>query len=138
MQSTEEDPPKRTVGFGKLFLQEYPNYPRAMQDSINNVRKIFLNHGLNKSKYQGKIKNSWTGTKITANKEFTNKNNLWHIHLGVPDFSPSPNGKYYTSDYVLHFQYNPTNPNHIRFIKATPHYSSNPKRFNLPTLACLE
>lgn len=138
MQTKEEEPPKRTVAVGNLFIQEFPTYSKAMQDAINDVRKTFMDHGLNKSKYKGKIKNSWTGTKIVQNKQFTKQNNLWHVHLGVPTFTPNQNGKFYTSDYVLHFQYDPSTPNHIRFIKATPHYSSNPKRFILPTVACLQ
>jgi hypothetical protein len=139
MQTKEEEPPqKRTVRLGKLFIQEFPTYSKAMQNAINDVRNTFMDHGLEKSKYKGKIRNSWTGTKIAANKAFTKANNLRHIHLGVPDFSLSPNGKYYTSDYVLHFQYDPSTPNDIRFIKATPHYSTNPKRFNLPTEHCLQ
>lgn len=140
MQPKEEEPPKRTVGVGKLFIQEFPNYSKEMQDAINDVRKTFLTHGLEKSAYKGKIKNSWSGSGIALEiRQFTKENNLWHVHLGLPTFQLSKNSKFYTSDYVLHFQFDPNNEKHIRFIKATPHYAPiGPKKFILPTTACLE
>jgi hypothetical protein len=127
-----------TVDYGKQFAIEFKNYPLDQQNAIVKFALTFQEHGLfDFSKYEGKISQSWKGIEPTDplyNYAFSN--NLWHYHVGIPDYKPSKYGNpYLTSDYVLHFQRNSST--HITLVDILFHYHAD-GRFHLPSEKYLE
>ena len=77
------------------------------------------------SKYPGKVSPSWRGIEKTDPiYDFTYSNNLWHYHIGLPEYIKSKYNNYLTSDMILHFQWK-NNINHIRILDITWHYKAN-------------
>lgn len=86
------------------FKKLLKNYPKQDQLKIND----FINHvkingleclkGLNKCSDNVPTDDpNWR-----AKVQQAHKYKLWHYHIGIPNYSLSPNG-YYTSEYVLHY-----------------------------------
>lgn len=112
--------------FGHLFLEEYKHYPRDQQDAIASFLKTFLTYGLyDFSNFKGKVACSWKGLSNNhPHFDFAKKNNLWHYHIGIPDYQQSLYFDYKTSDYLLHFMllHNRTK---IVLIDTTCHYRAD-------------
>ena len=124
--------------FGKQFAVQFGRYPEDQQDKILDFTDIYEEFGLKDfSKYQGKIAPSWRGIdKTDPIYDFIYSNNLWHYHIGMPDYVKSKYNNYSTSDMILHFQ----RKDHIKYIRLldiTWHYKANGE-FWLPTSECLE
>ncbi len=115
-----------TWEFGKQFAVEFSNYPEKQQNKILDFTDIYEEYGLSEfSKYQGKISPSWRGIEKTDPiYDFTYSNNLWHYHVGLPEYTKSKYNNYLTSDMVLHFQWKKSST-HIRILDITDHYKSN-------------
>lgn len=81
----------------------------------------FQKYGLgNFDNYEGKVGPSWKVDDEEVH-EYAKQNNLWHAHVGYPEFSQVHN-KYKTSDYVVHFIWDKYNTyNTIKLIDYTPH-----------------
>lgn len=124
--------------FGKQFAVQFGRYPEDQQDKILDFTDIYEEYGLKDfSKYQGKIAPSWRGIdKTDPIYDFTYSNNLWHYHIGMPDYVKSKYNNYSTSDMILHFQ-RKDHIKHIRLLDITWHYKANGE-FWLPTSECLE
>ena len=124
--------------FGKQFAVQFGRYPEDQQDKILDFTDIYEEFGLQDfSKYQGKIAPSWRGIdKTHPIYDFTYSNNLWHYHIGMPDYVKSKYNNYSTSDMILHFQ-RKDHIKHIRLLDITWHYKANGE-FWLPTSECLE
>lgn len=124
--------------FGKQFAVQFGHYPEDQQDKILDFTDIYEEFGLKDfSKYQGKITPSWRGIdKTDPIYDFTYSNNLWHYHIGMPDYVKSKYNNYSTSDMILHFQ-RKDHKKLIRLLDITWHYKANGE-FWLPTNECLE
>jgi hypothetical protein len=116
-----------------LFAVEFTRYPQDQQNAILKFALTFQEYGLDDfSKYEGKISPSWKGLAPTEPRyHYAFSNNLWHYHVGIPDYRPSKHGNnYLTSDYVVHFQVN--SKNHITLVDILFHYHAD-GRFHLPS-----
>ncbi|ENW85180.1 hypothetical protein F908_00079 [Acinetobacter sp. NIPH 284] len=115
-----------TWEFGKQFAVEFGNYPENQQDKILDFTDVYEKYGLNDfSKYQGKISQSWRGIdKTHPIYDYAYSNNLWHYHIGIPEYVKSKYNNYLTSDMILHFQWK-NRSNHIFIADITWHYKSN-------------
>ena len=124
--------------FGKQFAVQFGRYPEDQQDKILDFTDVYEQNGLSDfSKFQGKISPSWRGIdKTDPIYDFTYSNNLWHYHIGMPDYVKSKYNNYSTSDMILHFQ-RKDHIKHIRLLDITWHYKANGE-FWLPTSECLE
>ncbi|EMQ4855843.1 hypothetical protein AAIB78_000677 [Morganella morganii] len=109
--------------FSGLFAREFKNFPLDQQDKILDFVDVYENNGLSDfSCYEGKIACSWRGLDTTdAKYTYARQNELWHYHIGIPEFR-SQNGKYKTSDWVLHFQWDRKN-NTISLVDMYKHYT---------------
>ena len=115
-----------TWEFGKQFAVEFGCYPESQQDKILDFTDVYEEFGLSDfSKYPGKISPSWRGIEKTDPiYDFTYSNNLWHYHIGLPEYIKSKYNNYLTSDMILHFQWK-NRSNHIFIADITWHYKSN-------------
>ncbi len=124
-----------TTSFSLDFAQNFARFPVADQLKITTFQTQFEGFGLaDFSNYPGKISMSWGGlSQADPNYAYTYGNDLWHYHIGIPKLVPSVSGKYFTSDWLLHFQWQNWRANgpHIRLVDLLPHNSSN-GQFNLP------
>lgn len=125
-----------TWEFGKQFTIEFKNYPSDQQDAILRFTEIFEEHGLSDfSKFDGKISPSWKGVEPSNQAhKFALSNNLWHYHVGIPNYRPSIYGSYLTSDWVLHFQWDnwKNKGTHIVLVDILFHYHKD-GQFHLPS-----
>ena len=119
-----------SVSFGAQFLKEYANYQPDQQASVTSFIKLYRTYGLGDfSKFPGKVSPSWKGAQGAA-LTYALDNDLWHYHVGLPQYKVSPGG-YQTSDWVLHFQW-PKKGLEIRLVDLCYHYTST-GQFYMPT-----
>jgi hypothetical protein len=113
------------VNYLPKFSYEFERYPISQQDKILDFTDIFEEFGLsNFQKYEGKIAQSWKNLDyFDPNYTYTKNNNLWHYHIGIPDYKEI-HSKYKTSDMVLHFQWE-QGSNKINLVDIYFHYKSN-------------
>ncbi|MFH4214734.1 hypothetical protein WAI87_22805, partial [Acinetobacter baumannii] len=80
------------------FAVEFGNYPETQQDKILDFTDVYEKYGLNDfSKYQGKISQSWRGIdKTHPIYDYAYSNNLWHYHIGIPEYVKSKYNNYLT------------------------------------------
>ncbi len=116
------------VDFGDEFTLEYSNFPKELQDAIQDFIDLFLLHGLGehtKPFYKGKLSYSWRNLENSdPDYIYTKSNHLWHYHIGIPTYIASNYGSYYTSDMVLHFVWK-KGENSILIVDCTDHYKSD-------------
>lgn len=129
---TSEDESPYVVKFSVEFAKQWKNFTLELKGLIKTIIDIFLDHGLLNQfeQYEGKISHSWRNCANEEDTEYAQTNNLWHIHIGYPDFKEG--FKYSTSDWVLHFvwdKYN--NPNTMILVDCYTHQTSDDK-FYLP------
>lgn len=130
-----------TTSFSLEFALSFARFPVADQLKITTFQTQFESYGFsNFSNYPGKIAPSWGGGMSSANPvyQFAHGNDLWHYHIGIPSFTPSISGKYFTSDWLLHFQWPNWRNNgpHIHIVDLLPHNSST-GAFNVPSPTAL-
>lgn len=119
-------------GLSIKFAIELPRFPQDLRDKIFDFTDIFEQHGLgDPTKYPGKIAESWKGLSPSDPVyQYTYSNDLWHYHIGYPVYQPSITGKYFTSDWLLHFQWKNWG-NEITLVDAYQHYRFDGS-FHLP------
>ena len=127
-----------TTSFSIEFTKNLPGFPKLDQLKIAYFQTTFENVGLgNFSQYRGKIGPSWKGLFHTDPKyTFAHGNDLWHYHVGIPVYTPSPFGPYSTSDWQLHFIWPDWKNNgpHIHVVDLLQHnHYSGPFNLPLPT-----
>lgn len=124
-----------TTGFSLEFARNFARFPVADQLKITAFQTQFESYGFTQfSNYPGKIAPSWGGLSPTdARYTFTYSHDLWHYHIGIPKWTPSVSGKYFTSAWLLHFQWPNWRNNgaHIHIVDLLPHNGST-GAFNLP------
>ncbi|MEQ1977196.1 hypothetical protein [Xenorhabdus sp. SGI240] len=122
-----------TWSFGRCFAQEFKNFDELQQNKILDFIEIYETNGLSMgslSCYPGKVTYSWKNLDINdPNYRYTKDNNLWHYHIGLPEYVTRHN-KYSTSDWVLHFQWK-EGSSHISIVDVYSHYTKDGK-FYLP------
>jgi len=129
------------VYYGDKFITEFQNFPKDLQDAILDFTALVEEHGLgshtkDQGIYKGKISPSWRNLDQTdPDYIYTRANSLWHYHIGIPAYTPSKYGDYYTSDMVLHFVWK-KDETKILIVDCTDHYNSHGK-FWLPRSAYL-
>jgi hypothetical protein len=95
-----------TTSFSLQFAQDFARFPVPDQLKVTTFLTQFESFGLQSfSNYPGKIAPSWSGPATAANHAFARNNDLWHYHIGIPKLKPTQHGKYFTSDWLLHFQW---------------------------------
>ncbi len=122
-----------TWSFKPKFSQEFKNYPIDQQDAILDFTDVFEKFGLSDfSEYKGKMAPSWKGlSTIDPVYSYARENNLWHYHIGIPNYKKSDYGDFFTSDWVLHFQLK-NNGKEALIVDVCYHYKSTGE-FHLPT-----
>ena len=98
---------KYTVEFGKTFTLYYSErYSKKTIDKIDDFIEHYEEFGL--SQWKGKISPSdrvpETYADRTVRIQKAQTHNLWHVHIGEPNWKESFHGKYLVSDWVLHFK----------------------------------
>lgn len=122
--------------FNELFAKQFKNLSKKDQDSILDFTDIFEKHGLSDfTKYTGKISPSWSGLDTEdeeqkAKFDYAKHHKLWHYHVGLPVYV-QVHGKYQTSDWVLHFQWE-NGSDELYIADMCYHYTEDGK-FYLPT-----
>ncbi|KPY30478.1 hypothetical protein [Pseudomonas syringae] len=112
------------------FSNRYDGLPDRDLDHIDAFWDHCEKHGL--GGWKGKVKPSWIVPSHYPDREarvaHAKSNNLWHAHIGIPTWKPSKNtdASYQVSDWVLHFQYNPSE----NWIKLCDYGDHDP--FDLP------
>lgn len=121
------------VILGDLFSLDFQKLDTQYIQIIRKFMDTFTENGY--ANLKGKNKKS---SDIPKNDpEYQDKLNLvkqyklWHYHIGIPKYIKSINGKYYTSDYVLH--YKKISKTKIVIVDFSSH---NP--FKLPSLTYLQ
>jgi hypothetical protein len=121
--------------FKARFADEFERLREDQQDRVLDFTDLYEAHGLGDfSRYPGKITPSWKGLAQTdPDYQYTFDNCLWHYHVGLPTYKQSVSGRYMTSDWVLHFQWNAwqTQGTHISLVDLYQHLTYDGK-FWLP------
>ena len=98
---------KFSVEFGKTFTLYYnERYSQVTLDKIDDFIEHYEKFGL--SNWKGKISpsdrvpNTYADRTDRIQKARTHQ--LWHVHIGEPNWKKSFHGKYLVSDWVLHFK----------------------------------
>lgn len=116
------------IEFGDEFTRQYPNFSINMQNAIQDFIEIVETHGLGDNTqqyYKGKLSHSWRNLAFDDPLYAYTKNNaLWHYHIGIPVYTLSRSGLYYTSDMILHFVWQ-RNTKKIKIVDYTEHYRAN-------------
>lgn len=96
------------VAFGETFNTYFLKYPENDKYLIIDFIMHYQEHGL--KGWKGKCASS---SRVPLN--YPNRDeiifkaeyyNLWHVHIGIPQWNKSRFGNYYVSDWVLHFKKN--------------------------------
>lgn len=92
------------VIFGRKFAEYFPNFPKSDKEKIvafaNHIEQFGFDglQGRNKSSDDVPVTHpNWSERIIYAKTH-----NLWHYHIGIPNYEKSEKGDY-TSEYVLHY-----------------------------------
>ena len=92
------------VRFGQIFLKHFNNFPKADQIKIRAFAKHIEQFGFDG--LQGRNKSSDDAPVTHPNWSeriiYAKTHNLWHYHIGIPNYEKSEKGDY-TSEYVLHY-----------------------------------
>ncbi|PQA91144.1 hypothetical protein B0A76_29110 [Pseudomonas fluorescens] len=120
-----------SASYNDLFALEFQNYPEDQQNAVVSFVATFMSVGLRDFRnYPGKISHSWKGLDPKhPDFAYTSSNNLWHYHLGLPNYTTSISGQYLTSDIVLHFEW-PHRGDSIHLVDTCYHYLKN--KFYIP------
>jgi hypothetical protein len=122
-----------TVGLGPQWKKEWPNYQPDQRYRVGLFVQTFLVHGLDATKFQGRISPSWMNlAQGSVLHTYTTTHWLWHYHIGLPMYRQAMGGD--VSDEVLHFQW-VYNSKHVDLIELSPHYLGG--KFFLPLAASL-
>lgn len=125
------------VKYKLQFAAEFNRFPHDQQSAVVKFLAQYQQHGLaDQTKFPGRISPSWQNLPINhPNYIYTKTHDLWHYHLGIPDYDGRQNwGK--TSDWLLHFQW-PDQGNVISLVDVYTHHNYQ-KQFYLPPLSALE
>lgn len=123
--------------YSQAFLDMMPYFTPDEKARVADFIVTYQDHGLNDFKhYKGKITRTGSGDCTQEEREYGLKHNLWHYHVGIPSYVPTPHGKYMTSRDVLHFQWFQAE-NRIRLVDMYRHYLLDGK-FYVPPERALE
>lgn len=109
------------ISLGSIFLKHYPNFPEADKNKIDSFIEHYQEFGF--TGLSGK--NVDSSNVSTDDPDFIKKvkyaiqNNLWHYHIGIPEYTLSNCGTYSTSEYVIHYQ--KISDYEIKIVDFSPH-----------------
>ena len=93
-----------TVSMGSIFAVHFSRLPEPDQQKIFDFMRHVQQHGL--TNLQGRNKSSddvpTDDPEWLQKVRYAQQHNLWHYHIGIPCYSPSPHGDC-TSEYILHY-----------------------------------
>jgi hypothetical protein len=96
------------VTMGKLFAKEFANFPSKDQDRILDFISHYQSYGFDG--LPGKNVPSWRvppeDPEYDEKVNYARFHQLWHYHIGIPDYELSECGSYRTSEYLLHYRRN--------------------------------
>lgn len=94
-----------SVSFGEKFLQEFKCFPKADQKKIIQFVDYVRKHGF--VGLEGRNKSSInvlsTDPEFLAKVSYAREHNLWHYHIGIPEYTPDTPFGDRTSEWVLHY-----------------------------------
>ncbi|MDO4440591.1 MAG: hypothetical protein Q4B81_00225 [Moraxella sp.] len=92
------------VDFGKIFSERLPNFPRADKLKIAEFIQHIKSFGFDGLKGRNKSSDNvpFDNPDWSKRVQYAQKHNLWHYHIGIPDYQESDKGDH-TSEYVLHY-----------------------------------
>lgn len=96
------------VEVGEAFVLKYNGLPQDQRQLIQAFVTHYRSNGL--EGWRGKVAKTDNVPMSDPDRShkiwWANRHNLWHAHVGHPDWSPGQNPyvKYETSDWVVHFQ----------------------------------
>lgn len=107
------------VFFGELFAQQIINFPIVDQLKIRQFEKHVKQFGLTNLKGRNKSSdNVPTEDPNWRDKvAYAQKYQLWHYHIGIPDYSLANNGDL-VSEYLLHYI---LGDDFIKIVDLSPH-----------------
>ncbi len=93
------------VEFSQKFKTQLKNFPKADQLKIY----AFYEHVKSKG-FEGLLGKNVVSDNVPTDDPswhekvtYAQRHNLWHYHIGIPEYQPSEVGDYLTSEYVLHY-----------------------------------
>lgn len=122
-----------TVGVGPQWKKEWPNYLPDQRAKVQLFVYTFQKHGLDQTKFQGRISPSWMNRQPGSSPYlYTTTNWLWHYHIGLPHYTKAMGAD--VSDWLLHFQW-VNYSRHVDLIELSPHQVGG--KFYLPPTSSL-
>jgi len=102
-----EDNKGLTVKFGQVFINRFNNYPIPDQKKIAD----FAYH-INISGFSGLPGRNKSSDDVDTNDhlfiekvKFAKENNLYHYHIGIPEYDTTNQIGDWTSEYILHYRF---------------------------------
>lgn len=118
--------------YSKAFKDSLAYFSEDEKEKVIDFIVTYQDNGLvNFSVYPGKITRTGSGNCTEEEREYAQKHNLWHYHVGIPKYVPTPHGTYQTSRDVLHFQWFQSD-DCIRLVDMYRHYLYNGKFYMPP------
>jgi hypothetical protein len=92
------------VRLGDEFSKEVKNFPKEDRSKILEFIAHVQQHGFNGLKGRNKPSHNVdkNDTDFADKVRYAIENKLHHYHIGIPDYTQSPNGDM-TSEYILHY-----------------------------------
>lgn len=111
-----------TVDFADTFLKYYDTrYSKTTISRIDDFIEHVEANGVHN--WVGKVSRSDNVPEQAEDRDkiisYAQQYNLWHAHIGDPDFDETEHGRYKVSDWVIHFQY--FNNYHIKLLELDSH-----------------
>lgn len=94
------------VEFGQIFINRFNKFPVTDQEKIFDFTTHIKLNGF--SGLPGRNKQSTDVDKndhqFLKKVHYARKNNLWHYHIGIPDYDKTNQFGDWTSKYIIHYQ----------------------------------
>ncbi|MBB1485905.1 hypothetical protein [Oceanospirillum sediminis] len=93
------------VDFSDQFSIEYSRFDLDQRKMVLQFIALVQQHGLQDfSIFPGKVTPSWKNAS-PDDEAYARFHELWHYHVGYPEYEEKEHGLYMVSDWLLHFQW---------------------------------
>ncbi|WP_230657758.1 hypothetical protein [Psychrobacter sp. I-STPA10] len=108
------------VEMGEAFRSEFSNYPSSDKLKIAQFIRHVKQYGFEGLEGKNRRSDGFSNDDplFTQKMDLVKKYNLWHYHIGIPNYEKSYSGDYKTSEYVLHYM---KGDDYIRIVDISPH-----------------